>query len=94
MRDVTLVASHAVLNFKFCGRCAHVDDLVRQLHELVEIERTIVERARQAKPIIDEHGLARTVAFVHPADLRDRGVRLIDYGQKIFREKINDRVGL
>ena len=94
MRDVSLIANHAVLNFKFCRCRAHVDDLVRHLHELVEIERTIIECARQAKPVIYKYGLAGTVAFIHPANLRDRGVRLIDDNQKIFREKVDDGVRL
>ena len=94
VRKVSLVSDDAVLNFKLGRRRADVNELVRQLHELVEIERPVVERARQAKSVIDQHGLARTVAFVHPADLRNGGVRFIDHDQKIFREKIDDRVGL
>src|SRR5580704_19287288 len=91
---VSLISNHAVLNFKFGRRGAHIDDLVRRLYELVEIERAIIERARQAKAIIYEHGFARAVAFVHAADLRDGCVRFIDHYQKIFWEKIDDRVGL
>jgi DNA polymerase III alpha subunit len=58
MRNVTFVANDAVLNFKFRRRRAHVDHLVRYLHELIEIKRAIIERARETKPIIYEHGLA------------------------------------
>ena len=94
MWDVSLIANHAVLNFKFCRCRAYVDDLVRRLHELVEIERTIIERAWQAKAVIYQYSLARTVAFIHPANLRDGCVRLIDHNQKIFREKVDDGVGL
>ena len=94
MREISFVSSHAVLNFKFCRSRADIDDLVRQLHELVEIERPIIERAGQAKPVIDEHCLARAIAFIHPTDLRDRGVRFIDDHQKIFRKKVDDRVRL
>src|SRR5207245_11421675 len=91
---VFLVANHAVLNFKFCRRRAYVDDLVRRLHELVEIKRTSIERAWQAKAVIYQYSLARTVAFMHPADLRDGCMRLVDHNQKIFREKVDDGVGL
>ena len=94
MREVSFVSNHAVLNFKFCRSRAHVNGLVRQLHELVEIERPIIERAGQAKPIIDEHRFARAIAFIHPTDLRDRGVRFIDDYQEIFRKKVDDRVRL
>src|SRR5580765_3020913 len=75
MRKVPVVADDAVLNFKFCRRRAHINRLVRQLHEFIEIKRAIVECARQTKTVIYEHSFARPVAFVHPADLRDRGVR-------------------
>ena len=94
MWDVCLIANDAVLNFKFCWCRAHVDDLVGHLHELTKIERTIIERAGQAKAVVDQHSFARAVAFVHPADLRDGGVRFVDHGEKIFREKIDDGVGL
>ena len=53
-----------------------------------KVERAIIERARQTKAVIDQHGLARFVAFIHPADLRNGGVRFIDHEQKIFREEI------
>src|SRR5207247_9382614 len=71
MRDVTLVSNDAVLNFKFCRRRAHIDHLVRYLHELIEIERAIIECARMTKPILYEQGFARTVAFVPPSALRN-----------------------
>ena len=48
----------------------------------------------QTKPVIYEHSFARPVAFVHPADLRDRGVRFVDHDEKIVRKKIDDRVRL
>jgi hypothetical protein len=47
VRRLSLVSNHAVSNFKFCRGRADVNDLVSQLHKLVEIERPIVERARQ-----------------------------------------------
>src|SRR6266496_3947851 len=94
VRDISFVSSHAVLNFKFCRGRADVNDLVRQFHELVEIERPIIERARQAEPEIYKHRFARAITFVHSADLWDRGVRFIDDYQKIFREKVDDCVRL
>ncbi len=94
VRNIPFVSSHAVLDFKFCRRCADVNDLVGNLHELVEIERPIIEGAGQAEPVIYKDALARAVAFVHSADLRDGGVRFIDDDQKIFREKVDNRVRL
>ena len=94
MGDISLVANHTVLNFKFCRCCAYVDDLVRHLHKFVEIERAIIKRTGQTKAVIYQHCLARTVAFVHSADLWNRGVRFIYHGEKIFREEIDDGVRL
>ena len=94
MRDVSIISNDAILNFKFCRCRAYIDDLVRDLHKFVEIERTIIERTRQAKAVIYQHGLAGAVTFIHAADLRDGGVRLINHHQKILREKVDDRVRL
>ena len=94
MWEISLISNHAVLNFKFCRCGSHVDDLVRYLHELVEVERAIVERARQAKAVIYEHSFARAIAFIHAADLRNGCVRFVDHYQQIFWEKVDDRIGL
>src|SRR6266702_3752891 len=63
--NVAPISSNAVLNLEFSRRRANINQLVRQFHELVEIQRTIVERARQTKTVIDQHRLAGAVAFVH-----------------------------
>ena len=51
--------------------------------EFLEIQRPVVQRAGQAEPVLDQHGLARAVALVHAADLRDRGVRFVNDQQVI-----------
>src|SRR6266576_3951452 len=89
VRNITFVSSNAVLDFKFCRRCADVNRLVGRLHELVEIKRPIIESAGQTEPVIYKDALARAVAFVHSADLRDGGVRFIDVDQEIVREKVD-----
>ena len=94
MRKIIFVPDDAVLNFEFRRRRTHIDDLVRHLHELIEIQRPVVERARKPKAVFDEHGFARFVAFIHAADLRDGGMRFIDNDQKILRKKIDDGVRL
>ena len=91
MRKVARVPDHAVLDLELRRRRADVDDLVRHPHELLEIQRPVIERARQAEAVFDQHRLARAVAFIHAADLRDRGVRFIDHEQEILREKIEQR---
>ena len=94
MRHVTFVANDAIFDFKLGRRRAYIDNLVGHLHELREIERPVVECAGQTKSVIHQHGLARPISFVHPTDLRDGGVRFIDNHEKVFREEIDDRVGL
>src|SRR5438874_202735 len=93
MRDVSFVTDRAVLDFELGRRGTHVNSLVRQPHELVEIERAIVQRARQTEAVIYEHGLAGAIAFVHPADLWNAGVRFIDDGEEIVWKKIDYCVG-
>ena len=48
---------------------------------------------RWAKAVIYEHGLAGAIAFVHPADLWNAGVRFIDDGEEIVWKKIDYCVG-
>ena len=94
MRHVTSISDHAVLNFEFCGRGTHINELVGQVHEFVEIERPIIECAGKTKSVVDQHCFAGPITFIHSADLRDGGVRFIDDHEKIFREEIDDRVRL
>ncbi len=42
--------------------------------------------------MVDEHFLARPVPFVLPADLRDRHVGLVDDGQIVVGEVVEERV--
>jgi hypothetical protein len=51
------------------GRRAHVDDLVEVALELLERQRPVVERRRQAEPEVDEDLLAGPVVLVHADDL-------------------------
>src|ERR1044072_4590805 len=94
MRKISFIADNAVLDLEFRRRRADIDELVCHFHELVKVQWPIVQRARQANPVIDEHSLARTIPFVHSADLRNRGMRFVDHDEKILREKIKNRVGL
>src|SRR5262249_23044052 len=69
------------LVFAGCGR--DVDGLTYALLELLELERAVVERARKAKPVVDERLLASTVAAVHGAELRHGLVRLVDDEEEV-----------
>ena len=69
-------------------RRGDVERARRQRQELVEHQRPVVERARQAEPVVDQRELARAVAVEHSADLRQRHVRLVHDDEKILREII------
>ena len=72
-------------------RRAHVDRLVDGRLELLERQRPVVERRRQAEPEVDEDLLAGPVVLVHADDLRDRHVRLVDDEQPVRREVVEQR---
>ena len=61
------------------------------LLELVEAQRPVVERRRQAEAVVDQVLLARAVALVHAADLRDGDVALVDDHQRVARQVVDQR---
>ena len=67
------------------GRGRDEDRLRHQLLELVEAQRPVVQRRRQAEAVVDQVLLARAVALVHAADLRNGDVALVDEHQRIAR---------
>ena len=73
------------------GRGAHVDRLVDGGLELLERQRPVVERRRQAEAEVDEDLLAGPVVLVHAHDLGDRHVRLVDDEQPVRREVVEQR---
>ena len=70
-----------------------VDHLRHQAHELVELERPVVQRGGQPEAVLDQGELARAVAVEHPADLRERDVRLVHHHQVIRREVVDQAGG-
>ncbi len=69
-------------------RGAHVDKLRNTLLKLVKAQWAVIQRARQAKPVLYQRYLAATVALMHAAYLRDGNVTLIDDRQKALAAKI------
>ncbi len=67
------------------------DDLVQVVLELLEVQRPVVQRRRQPEAEVDQRLLARRVAVVHAAHLRDRDVRLVDEHQEVVREVVEQR---
>ena len=62
-----------------------VDQLRHARFPLLEVERPVVERRRQAEAVVDEHFLARAIADVHAADLRHRLMALVDDDERVRR---------
>jgi hypothetical protein len=60
---------------------------------LLELERAVVECRRQAEAVFDQRLLARAVAAVHGADLRNAGVGLVDKNQRVLRQVFEQSVG-
>ncbi len=69
----------AVFHLEGSRRRRDEDHLGHQLHELVEVERSVVERAREAEAVFHQRLLAGAVAGVLTADLGHRHVRLVDH---------------
>ena len=61
-----------VLAFILRGRGGNEKSLRHDLLELVEPERPVVECAREPKAVVHQILLARAVAAIHAADLRER----------------------
>ena len=80
-----------VLALIVARRGRDIDGLMHPLLKFLEFQRTVIVRARQAEAVLDERVLARTVAAVHGAHLRQRDVALIDKEQKILRKIVQQR---
>ncbi len=74
------------------GRRREQHHLADAAEELIELERTVVDRRGQPKAVVDERRLAREVALVHAPDLRDRLVGLVDERDEVVGEVVDQRV--
>ena len=68
-----------------------VDHLVHTAFELLEVERAVVARRRQAEAEVDERILAGHLAVEHAPDLRDGHVGLVDDEEVVVRQVIHER---
>src|SRR5215471_14271967 len=60
------------------GGCGYEHHLAHAVFPLLEIEGAIIHRGGQAESVLDQGALARLIAEVHAADLRDGLVALIN----------------
>ena len=67
------------------------DGLAHDLLELVEAQRAVVQRRGQAETVVDQVLLARAVALVHAADLRNGDVAFVDEHQRVRRQVVDQR---
>ena len=70
------------------------DELLDLPQELVEAERPVIERRRQAEAVVDEGLLTRAVTLVHAAELGDGLVRLVDEDDEVLSEVVDEREGM
>ena len=91
MRNVARIADDAVFHLEPRGRGADIDHLIHPLHELLELQRAVVERTGKSEAVIDQYRFPRPIPLVHAADLRHRGVAFVEKQEKIIREKIQQR---
>ena len=84
LRDLVLVVA---------GRGAREDDLVHLLLELREAERAVVLGAGEAEAVVYQLLLARLVAVVHRAQLRNGHVRLVDDREEVVGEVVEQAFG-
>ena len=83
----------ALLQLIVARRGGDVDHVALHLLKLVEAERAIVDRRREAEAVGDEVFLPLPVATIHPSHLGDRDVALIDDHQIVLGEVVEEAVG-
>ena len=69
-------------------RRRHVDAAWRTQFPFLELQRPVVQRRRQPESELDQRLLARTVALVHGADLRNGHMRFVDHQQRVGRQVV------
>ncbi len=80
-----------LLELVVAGGRRNIYRLIDQPLPFLEVQRPVVERGREPEAELDQSPLARSVAAVHPAELRDGDVALVDEHQVVVREIIQQR---
>src|SRR5256886_13777515 len=74
-------------------RGRYEQDPRHETHELVDSQRSVVERRGQPEAVVHERLLAGAVSFEHPAELGQRLVRLVDDAEVIIGEVVEQARG-
>ena len=82
----------SLLKLKVGRRCRNINHLIHHVHELVELQRAVVEGGRQTEAVLHKILLAGTVAAVHGAYLRHRHMALVDEHKEVFWEEVEQTV--
>ena len=75
------------------GRRRDEHHLGHQFHELIEVEGTVIERARQTKAVLDQGQFPRAVPRVLAAHLGHGHVGLVDHHQEVVGEEVQQGEG-
>src|ERR1051325_1791473 len=75
------------------GRRGHEHHARHELEEFVEPQRPVVERRGQPEAVVHERLLARAVALVHGAELRQGLVRFVDDAEVVVGEVVEQAGG-
>ena len=90
--DHLLCAQQLMIFLIWTGRSGYKQDLIYLTLKFFKIQGAVVLRRRESETVIHQRSLPGLVPMVHPSDLRDRLVGLIDHHDKIIREVIDQRV--
>ncbi len=69
-----------------------VNHLANFLLKLIKFQRPVIQGRGQAEPVLHQDRLPTPIPGIHSPDLRDSGMALIQNGQKLLGEEIQQRV--
>ncbi len=83
-----------VIVYVGCGeRGNEMADVLTEFPELIDHKRPVIQGGGQAKSVGNECRLARSIALVHAAGLRDGDMALVDEHQVVTGEIVDERGG-
>ncbi|MPN05062.1 hypothetical protein SDC9_152312 [bioreactor metagenome] len=71
----------------------NINGLTLELLKFEKLQRPIFKRRKQPEAMVAQGLLAVAVGSEHRAQLRDGGVRLVDYGQLVLGKEVDQAVG-